>query len=62
MNPWEPAMIAAEDQAQAAFRTFARMSAQLFDAYMKEGFTEEAAFDVVMLWNETFAGLVCATS
>ena len=62
MNPWEPAMIAAADQAQAAFRTFAAMSRGLFDAYLKEGFTEDAAFDVVMLWNEQFASLICQTS
>jgi hypothetical protein len=55
-------MLAAADQAGAAFRTFAAMSRSLFDAYVAEGFTEETAFDVVMLWNENFARVVCGTS
>jgi len=62
MNPWDPALLAAADQAHAAFRTFAQMSRALYDAYRTEDFTHDEALDVVMLWNETFSRLVCRTS
>ena len=61
MNPWDASLLAASDQAQAAFRTFAQMSRNIYDAYRSEGFTHEEAFDVMMLWNETFARVTCTT-
>ena len=61
MNPWDVALSAAADQMGAAFRTFAQMSRNIYDAYLEEGFTHEEAFDVVMLWNETFSRVSCSS-
>ena len=62
MNPWDAALLAASDQIGAAFRTFAQMSRKLYDAYREENFTHDEAFDVVMLWNETFSRVTCISS
>ena len=59
MNPWDASLLAASDQVQAAFRTFAQMSRNIYNAYLEEGFSEGQAFDVMMLWNETFARVTC---
>ena len=59
MNPWDASLLAAADQIGAAFRTFAQLSKTLYDTYIEEGFTPEEAFDVMMLWNETFARVTC---
>jgi len=61
MNPWDASLIAAADQAQAAYRTFAQLSRIMYDAYRAEGFTHDDTMQIVLLWNETFAEQICTT-